>query len=736
MPLRSRRTCSRLALLGFALLWLVLLWPEATYGGLTHNNLMHHAHLVRRFLAAFHEGSLGLDAWDDTAMLGYPAVRSYQHLTHFLASVLMRFLGIGSASHVLHAIVALAVAFQGVAFYRAARLMGLSRVAALSTAWLAPLVSSLVVCGHAIDTYLFLGRGIVPQAIAVPLFALSFAWSARASGWIDGVPRTLSRDALALGLWTGLTFLFHHFYGYFAVLVAIVLTTAAVLTRSLPAKKALALGVGATAVFVVITGYQLMSLLQDGPLALGESVITDNQRNAGFGPAIVLAFVKGDLLDAWRWKAITGLTLIGAAASFRRREGRTTRALVLVLLLGLVLLAGRPVLGPLVDWVPGLKRLYLERAQGIVHVASLFLAGLGAQALVALAARAPRAARPLPLLLVAGLLLLPFLHSLDFVRRNTDAIVAQTEINATADPRLLGAITEATRFGNLWTPMAYRPSTLMRDLEKVAYLGPMPILAATSFHGVPDIAFSPRNETPGSELIALFKPKRLYHYRLFDVTAVVLREKDPAPPFLEPLVTANGMTAYRAPGAGMFDVVGVPSVTRIPERTLYFDAVMPWVLGNDPIDGNYGAIIPERVAKRWPDAVPPTGQAKKAEWGAVARWERIENGHYRAVLEKTHPEGWGLLRTSYHPRWRVRVNGTPRPPRWAGPGFLAFELDPGRNEVEIVFPPDPVRSTWFLVSMASLAAGLALLLVPRTVLAPKDAASGAWEVFRPADVPG
>ena len=91
----------------------------------------------------------------------------------------------------------------------------------------------------------------------------------------------------------------------------------------------------------------------------------------------------GDLLDRGRLPLITvlaGVGLVFAIVQARRRE--PPRVVIGLGLVSMVLFFGRPTLGFVIDLLPGGGDLFLRRFINGVHLAALYLAGLGLMFLV------------------------------------------------------------------------------------------------------------------------------------------------------------------------------------------------------------------------------------------------------------------------------------------------------------------------------------------------------------------
>jgi len=126
---------------------------------------------------------------------------------------------------------------------------------------------------------------------------------------------------------------------------------------------------------------------------------------------------------------------------------------------------------------------------------------------------------------------------------------------------------------------------------------------------------------------------------------------------------------------------------------------------------NFVAMGEGEYTPKWVDA-PPMGFAhhKFEVFNGLGRmaWEKpIDPVHYEALFQAIQPTTI-YFHTFYFPGWRVYVDGQSINPYLYNPyGFIAFNLDPGIHDVNVIFGSTPVRTAGMVISWI----GLVLLLV-------------------------
>ena len=636
------------------------------------------------------------------------APRSFERiesLPHWLAATLTCGLHF-PARGVLHTLLALAIALQGLFFYALARVWNFPRRSAIAACWLAPLVVSATPLGHELGSYLFEGYGLYTQALALGPFLIALGLSGKISGWVPEAEEASIRSGLELGLSLAITFLFHEFYGVMAVLVCITFAAFGVLARwvrPVPLAKTM---LCAAVLFAVVTSHQWLSIFQDKEL-MHHSAWHLTQRWDGVGArAAALLLFGGRLLDFGGLPVLSLLALLGSILALGKNARRVQRAPLLLLALGFVLYGGRSSFGSLLQWLPGLESVHLERFVALIHIAGILLAANGLGSLLRWPRAERRASRIIHLVIISiGLIGVEgrVLERLNYLRRDANLILRQKEANAGFDARLFSSVAPESSRGAVW---AGSP----RD-ENKPMLGAVPYYAVAEQEGYTQASVSTHSMTYGSDTLYLFDWKNPTHYSVFNIKTVLLRASTEVPSFLVPAYSNGEVESFRAPGEGFFGVIGIPYREIVKDEKEYLEAVRLWLDGSKLDSTEYPSIVPEKVAKRWPESVATPSPIPPGDWGHVVRSYRRQSGDYEATLVADRVGAYGLIRTAYHPRWEITVNAKRVAPRWVAPGYFAFSLTPGKNEVRAHFPEDPLRAFLFRLGLFGLFAALVVLYI-------------------------
>ncbi|MEI2816412.1 MAG: hypothetical protein V9E99_08160 [Microthrixaceae bacterium] len=368
-------------------------WMRAELGSVSYvNDNAFHQAVLRWMHGRLESGDHSLDGWFPGVNLGYPVTHHYQTAPHRVAAYLAEITG---SDRVIAISTVLLLAAWPIALYVALRRWGFGRIGAVAAASLAPFISSmsgpreggqmLTGYGYEFESYLWRGNGVWTQLIGMWLLPFALALTYRAVH--DGRYRIAAPVVLAA------TVCCHFITGYFALLCLGVW----VLIAPLEARRWWrAFEVGGAA--VLMSAWVVVPLLSDSAYTaqLASMQNTYWMDSWGLGEAVTRA-ATGNLFDfgieVGRFPILTVLAGIGlGVAVVRARRSVPHRAALGLSAVALVLFAGRPTFGPVLNLLPGGRDLLLHRYILAVHMAGIVLIAIAAAEIPALGAAVERLA--------------------------------------------------------------------------------------------------------------------------------------------------------------------------------------------------------------------------------------------------------------------------------------------------------------------------------------------------------
>ena len=666
----------------------IVLAPEIDIGRVDLNDTVFHYTVIDHLVQRVRHGQTPLDFWMPEWSFGYPVVRDYQPLGHWLVAAAHFATGQQFPLDALFSFIRyLLLAAFPLSVFAGCRAASIRPLTAAAAALLSPLIASPNLYGIEYGSYVWRGNGLYTQLVATHFFAIAIGVGCNAI--------RNGRRVTAAALLLALTFLSHFIYGYMAA--ATLVLVACLPDADTPGRRRFIRLAWVGVLSFALAAFQLVPMMSDGPFIL-RSRWEPLWKWESFGFAGVFGTTaSGNLLDAGRLPVLSLLALYGAIAVVRRRlepESRFAGVFALAgAVLWLFLFCGRAAWGPLFKAIGLSEAAQLHRFIGGAQWFLLMLAGIG---LARLWTRHWRHPRLVPVALTAALLWFPASERLHYLEEGyvwgRDNLTAYENQRAAID----GAVAAAQRMGGRVYPgLAAQWGAQFR-------IGYVPFYAFLSRAHVPAVAFLYHSMALTSDLMVRFDEQRPDHYRLFDVRAAVAESSRALPPFLTPVASSGGFTVFRAPPSGAFDLVDVPRSVYVDHRTFYDvnDAWLQsgWARSRAHLLLDYASSVPTVPRPRLPDgglatAPPPV------PCGTVVN----ERAH-SATVDVASDRCMVLFKATYHPKWQATVDGAVKPVVMLTPGFMGVSVPRGRHTIEMQYAPGSTKTVLFILALPLLAA--------------------------------
>jgi len=659
------------------------------------NDDVFHFGLVRQMNAAWNAGGHPLDTWIADWGQGFPVLRYYQHLPHFVVVLAYRSLGGTLPLHaVFDAVTWLLLALLPLAFYAGSRRLGAAPLTAACVALCTPLLGADPAQHHFLGfqsrSFLWSGGGLFTQLAAMVLFPLALGAVSRSA--LHG-----RRFAPAVA-WLGATWLCHLVIGYIACLLSLV-TLLRPEARGQAWRVTLRLG----AVFAgvaIVAAYLLLPTLLEGHW-LSRSLWEPPEYWNSYGAARALrALATGGLLDGDSVPVLTvlaGLGAVLAARSWLSRHDDAERGFAITALgtfiLGLLLFFGRPTWGSLLDVLPFSASLPMHRLICAVQFGGLLLAGLTLAKVAKWLVKLPQAGHPAFAAAAMLVVLSPAIaRTVGVAERNTDWRRASAAANAAAGPHLGRAFADFVALNEQTPGRGYGGTSW--DWGWDFKFGGTQMYHRWSGYGLPAISYMYHTMGLCSDLETTFDPSRRDHFELFNVRYLLADDWRRMPPFAEPWSATPGLVASVVDTEGYFGVVGSVAFVRyesgesgaLREFNRAFIKSrwhadrrfvrIGWRAGDAPSAGER----PLTLAASFLDAPPSPGPAPRGQvLSSNGRGDR-----YEARVRLEDP-GIILFRMSFHPNWQAMLDGRPVATMMLAPGYLGVAAPPGVHAVQLTY---------------------------------------------------
>ncbi len=659
---------------------LVVLWPEQRDVWYLNDASVHRS-MVTWATDRIRDGHLPFDGWYPYLSLGASRFHHYQSLPHILTGTVSLLTGAATFRWSLY----LLLAFWPVSVYAGARLFGLGRLPAAAAALLSPLLSSTPGLGYEWGSYVWRGSGAWAQLWG--MWALPFAWGLAWQAVSKG--RRVWLAALVLGL----TICMHLLTGYLALCCIPVF----VLIAPKDWRRRLVRSAGVLVGAALASAWMLVPLVTDAGWTVNDEFSRGTIYYDSFGAKRVMTwFATGGLFDNGRLPVITVLVLVGlVVAAAQARGSEPPRAVIGVGLVSLLLFFGRPTLGPLIDLMPGGGDLFLRRFISGVHLASLYLAGIGLVFLGHLLVRLVRRwlSSPVPAIAVTAALALLVLvptarERIRFEGQGGRWIAQQQTAEATDGLGFSALVRRAQSLGS------GRIFAGLRGPAVADYrIGQVPAYAALLNLQADAVGFTRPTWSLMSPAEYRYDPGSAAHRDHFGVRYVIAPADHPLPS-MRRVAQVGRHVLWETPENGYLKVIdtiapltadrrnlGVQSAS-ILSSGLYARGYLPTVaFGGRP------AAEPT-LGKHDLPAMPPgkltSSEYQPAEGRLIGGVDMGRNG----VV---------LFKVSFDPRWVATVDGEEVPTQMIAPAMVGVPVAAGKHEVTLLYSPFPLHLPLFLL---------------------------------------
>jgi hypothetical protein len=400
--------------------------------------------------------------------------------------------------------------------------------------------------------------------------------------------------------------------------------------------------------------------------------------------------VTGNLFDATRFPVITLLAAAGlGVCCWRAKWTGAERAIAAIFILSVLLFFGRPTFGAIIDLLPGSHDLFLRRFLMGVHLAALYLAGVGAVALKDGVVRFARA-RPswrldrLPrrgAAAIAGAIVIAVLapawtQIASFDAADAADIAYQQRADATTGSDLAVIVTQLHVLG---------PGRVYAGLPAPRWggsftVGDVPVFKYLSNLDFDMVGYTLRTASLMTDPEEYFDETNAGDYAIFGIKYLVL-PTDRAPVPQSTLVLRSGpFSLWEIVGADHpYVQVGSTQGSIVADRTNIGLASENYLSSELPNEHLFKPVaFAGTPAAR--DTVESGATPPPLVGHVTAEQDNLDRGRVSATIT-VHTRAVVALSASFDPGWRATVDGRPVVPYMVAPALVAVTVPSGSHEI-------------------------------------------------------
>jgi hypothetical protein len=450
------------------------------------------------------------------------------------------------------------------------------------------------------------------------------------------------------------------------------------------------------------------------------SALVPTWKYGSFGHETILPWlVRGELFDFGRTPVLTALVALGfAVCAWRSMRDPACRSLAVPFLFFFLLFLGRPTWGRLLDLLPLGQGFHFSRVLVPVQLFGVMMAGVAVGAVlerIAGSARLGRVGFPASVTLALALAAPLLVERTIYLARNA-ALVR----NAAADYERQGADLERAverakgdRSGRVYAGLG-RPGG--HGWGGAFMVGLTPVYSWLPIREVDALGYLHHMWSLNADLHARFDERNPVHYRVFNVNRILApTEGTRVPPFSAEIARFGRFRVLEVETPGFVELVDAPYSINVSKRDLA-RVQARWLSSNLPRVGAYPKI-------RLSEAMPPDSSgvfvssyevelpvpSNSSPVGEVLKL--VRRGEDFLAEVRADRDCHLLLKMSFHPGWKAKVDGVPAVPVHLVPSYVGVPLSPGPHEVVLRYDPGPEKP--ILLGTGLLAFAVLLVLGTR-----------------------
>ena len=450
---------------------------------------------------------------------------------------------------------------------------------------------------------------------------------------------------------------------------------------------------------------------------------------------VIRQLVAGEIFD---WKRIPVITFLVIAGFFIALTSPGTAPLGFAFILAIFFYFGRTTWGGLIDLIPGMNGYHLHRFIVAVQFAGVFLIPLAIGSIYKLLNVMLNSVQhllnhfPKTLKLVQGnkktsltisKITLPIVFILLIISLAYYTSLQTIEYSKPNDKWISEANTayryDEKNFRDLVAYLTTQPNSRIYagrpgNWGKNFRLGSTQMYMMLGIYGFDMSQFLPETWSPLSENEQNFDERTGMDYDLLNIGHVVATKNENFSPEVTPEKKFGPFEVFKSPTSGWFDIVTVPMLVET-KKTDFINIVHLWHRSYSRLWKMHPLISVDRnpkIPSRTTRIIKMTDPANYEEEGIKKNIfsdfplvfpdatpsgkiisEKVEKQTYTGIVDVPNncKQCFVMFKMSYHPDWRLKVDGQEAPKFAVFPFYLAAEITPGRHTVEFTYKPNMLK---------------------------------------------
>lgn len=637
-----------------------------------------------------------LDSWNELWAEGFSLSYYYSHLPEIVISLLSILISM-PIMQLFVIIRSLILILLPLSFFLGAKILGFSPWFGIIFAYLSHAIFTDGLYGLDQSSFLWRGWGLFSQLLAVFFLPLAFAY---------GVDYIKNKKNLSRAIVFNFLLAQSHFGMFYLLLFAYPVYWVFSLDKWQAVGKRILVFVSLT---IITLSYFILPFF-----------LTSQYRNFSLWDPIwkfdswglnqiIIWLANGDLFDFNRFPFLT-IFVTGGILWGLMSGNKFYKYLVTIFVLYFILFLGRGLLGPLVNFIPGMSEFHIHRVIIMVQFVGLLIASGFLYSILQSIMNARIFKYIFIGLSITIVSFSTYLIEKPIINYAKDNNIWIERSNNDYQKNIHDYQSIANTLKKLPSARVYagRPGNWGRDFK----LGDTQIYMVLSQDGFPTIGFLPQSWSPNSDAEQFFDEENQKHYDLYNVGYMVLPVYKKPPKFAKLIAKKGKFSLYKVNSEGWF-TLGKSSLEVETKKDNLVNIVHLWFYSNMFINNDYPVIALNNERFTFVDRViKMDGQNRydvnKVIWQANPIYSNQEKFEQVLInkLEKKNLQGYEvsfrlenkcdncivILKQTFHPNWKITVNGKEQNAFPVFPFFTAIQINqPGNYEIITTYKPSNLK---------------------------------------------
>ena len=668
-----------------------------------------------------------LDSWNERWAEGFSLSQYYSHLPEAAIS-LLSFIVPVSTFKLFVVIRTLLLVLLPVSFFLGARILGSSTGFGLIFAFLSQAIFTDGLYGLDSPSFLWRGWGLSTQLMAVFFLPMAFAY---------GISYFKTKKNLGKAILFNFLLAQAHFGMFYLLLFAYPIFWVFSLDQWIKTGKKILIFLFFTLISLAYFIFPFFLTSQYRNFSLWDPIWKFNSWGLN---QIIIWFTNGDFFDFNRFPFLT-ILIIGGILWSLASTNKLYRYLATIFGLYFILFLGRGILGPLINLIPGMSEYHIHRVIVMVQFIGLLIASSwvydliqkGISSLDSLL-RGNDSVSVIPVktgiqsIITLSAIIICF-YSIYLIEKpiinyakDNGAWIKKSNLDYQKNINDYQTITNKIKELPPARVYAGRPGNWGRDFK----IGDTQIYMALSSDGFPIIGFLPQSWSPNSDAEQFFDEKNPKHYDLYNVGYLVLPFNKKPPQFAKLIINKGKFSLYKVDSEGWF-TIGKSSIEIMTKKTNLVNITHLWFYSPMFANKDYPAIALNNEKYTFVNKTIKMSNQNSFDDNRViwrenplfVNQEKFEQTLINKV-EKKFAQGYSvnfklenqcqncilILKQTFHPNWKITVNGKKQAAFPVFPFFTGIQLNnPGDYEIIATYQPSTLKTILLILGILTFIFG-------------------------------